>query len=119
MKTFLRFLPIVATCLVCGLAIWSCSEALASARPSCNDSRGSTLAMHARVACRSVSRKARRQHPRWASHVYLECRPDSRSRSWCTWEIKWSAHDASCSGELAVVGLTHPRVHYGKQGCVA
>lgn len=114
-----HFIPIVAICIVCGLATFVGSEALAAGRPGCNDSRGSILARQARVMCKSLTRRAVAEHPRWTYHAYTECRGVSSTRAWCTWEIEWNSHGASCSGDASVVGTAHPRVHYGKETCVA
>ena len=112
-----HFLPVVAICVVMGALIWSGSEALAAGH--CSDARGSTLAMHSRVLCQTLSRRARREHPRWANHVYNECRFVSSNKSWCTWELSWPGHGASCHGEASVVGSAHPRVRYAKETCAA
>lgn len=118
MTHFLKFLPIVAVCVVCGLSIWTGSEALAAA-PSCSDARGSTLAMHSRTLCQSLARRARREHPRWTYHVHSECRSETRVRSSCTWTLAWRGHGVSCRGKATVTGAAHPRVRYGEQSCVA
>jgi hypothetical protein len=103
-------LATVVALMVVVLSAVAPNTALAAPRHSCDDTRGSVLAMHSRVLCKRISAKATREHPRWTNRVKNSCTSVSRARSSCTWQITWPGHRASRSGSATVTGIRHVRV---------
>jgi hypothetical protein len=110
---------IAALVLVASLVL-SVNAALADASARrCQDTKGSTLAMHSRVLCLKLSAAAAREHPRWSSNVDNSCRYVARSSSTCTWRVSYPGHRSSCNGDATVTGIRHVRVSIFTTQCAS